>query len=121
MQDFATNHAHANFNLSISKDWATNVQALHTRCNLPEAEKMRRHLVGICHPCVAHALRPGRCYKGSSCSHCHFCSTEQAQKRRKQIQAEGKERKRIAREMKKVLDEVDVASLPQDVPKSFWL
>ncbi|OLP98513.1 hypothetical protein AK812_SmicGene19021 [Symbiodinium microadriaticum] len=57
-------------------------------------EKMQMHLMGTCHPCVAFALRQGGCFKGDACSHCHFCSAEQATRRREELQVEARARRK---------------------------
>mmetsp|Transcript_8565 Transcript_8565/g.20353 ORF Transcript_8565/g.20353 Transcript_8565/m.20353 type:complete len:193 (-) Transcript_8565:79-657(-) len=58
-------------------------------------EKLQLHKRGICHPCVAFALKPGGCWKGDNCSHCHHCSASQAEKRRTQLQAEARRKRRL--------------------------
>lgn len=57
---------------------------------------LQKHLSGQCHPCVAFAIRPSGCYKGDTCTHCHFCTAEEAKERRRRIQVEAKERKKQA-------------------------
>ncbi|CAJ1459831.1 unnamed protein product [Effrenium voratum] len=61
------------------------------------AESMRQHITGKCHPCVAFSLRPGGCFKGNNCSHCHFCTADQALQRRRELQIEARHKKRDAK------------------------
>ncbi|CAL1170212.1 unnamed protein product [Cladocopium goreaui] len=58
---------------------------------------LQKHLSGECHPCVAFAIRAAGCYKGDSCTHCHFCTAEEAKERRRVIQMEAKVKKKQAK------------------------
>ncbi|CAJ1399823.1 unnamed protein product [Effrenium voratum] len=58
------------------------------------AEMGQLHLEKRCRPCVAFALKPEGCWKGDSCSYCHFCSREEAKSRRQQLQLEARSSRR---------------------------
>ena len=61
------------------------------------AENLRLHQNGTCRPCVAFAFREGGCFKGEMCSHCHFCTAEEAAERRKHLQSIARRRRRMRR------------------------
>ena len=61
------------------------------------AENLRLHENGMCRPCVAFAFREGGCFKGEACSHCHFCTAEEAAERRKHLQSIARRRRRMRR------------------------
>lgn len=71
---------------------------------------------------MAFAIRPSGCYKGDQCTHCHFCTAEEAKKRRREIQVEFKEKKKQAWPLKKLLAALlscEEKQLPART--SFWL
>lgn len=57
-------------------------------------EIMHQHVTGKCHPCVAFSLREGGCFKGNHCTHCHYCTAEQAMHRRAELQAQARQKTR---------------------------
>ena len=61
------------------------------------AENLRSHQNGTCRPCVAFAFRESGCFKGDACSHCHFCTAEEAAERRRQLQSIARRRRRMRR------------------------
>lgn len=71
---------------------------------------LEKHLARRCHPCVAFAIRPTGCFKGDACSHCHFCTAEEAKQRRREIQIEAKERKKEKKNL-----------MPVVVSSTFWI
>ncbi|CAE7522047.1 unnamed protein product [Symbiodinium microadriaticum] len=75
-------------------------------------EKLQFHLAKQCHPCVAFAFKKDRCWKGDACSHCHFCTTEEAKVRRRELQEQ-------ARKLKRVRKAVERAERGEDA--SCWL
>ncbi|CAE7262626.1 unnamed protein product [Symbiodinium sp. CCMP2592] len=60
-------------------------------------EKLQLHKAGQCYPCVAFAFKAAGCYKGDSCSHCHFCTASEATQRRRQLQAAARQQRRKQR------------------------
>ncbi|CAE7265056.1 unnamed protein product [Symbiodinium sp. KB8] len=60
-------------------------------------EKLQLHQAGQCYPCVAFAFKAAGCYKGESCSHCHFCTASEATARRRQLQAAARQQKKKQR------------------------
>ncbi|CAE7241245.1 unnamed protein product, partial [Symbiodinium sp. CCMP2456] len=75
-------------------------------------EKLQLHLTKQCHPCIAFAFKKDRCWKGDACSHCHFCTTEEAKVRRRELQEQ-------ARKLKRVRKAVERAERGEDA--SLWL
>ncbi|CAE7204879.1 unnamed protein product, partial [Symbiodinium sp. CCMP2456] len=90
-------------------------------CEMSEKEKWQLHRKGACFPCVAFALREGGCFKGDSCSHCHFCDAKSAKTRRRQLQQESRRRRRaeLARQERTAPKPEPVAPVPEK--QLFWL
>mmetsp|Transcript_59891 Transcript_59891/g.140081 ORF Transcript_59891/g.140081 Transcript_59891/m.140081 type:complete len:166 (-) Transcript_59891:120-617(-) len=81
------------------------------------SEKLRLHKAGQCHPCVAFAYRPGGCYKGDSCTHCHLCTATEATARRKQLQQAARQQ----RKKRRPADQEKAAAARILAGESFWL
>eukprot|EP00439_Symbiodinium_sp_Y106_P075884 s1368_g15.t1 len=73
---------------------------------------LQLHLTKQCHPCVAFAFKKDRCWKGDACTHCHFCTPEEAKVRRRELQEQ-------ARKLKRVRKAVERAERGEDA--SLWL
>ncbi|CAE7183016.1 hypothetical protein AK812_SmicGene49105 [Symbiodinium microadriaticum] len=82
-------------------------------------EKLRLHKAGQCHPCVAYAFRAAGCYKGDSCSHCHFCTASQATVRRRQLQAAARQQRKKQRPADQGKEAAATARILAGEP--FWL
>mmetsp|Transcript_64292 Transcript_64292/g.150737 ORF Transcript_64292/g.150737 Transcript_64292/m.150737 type:complete len:149 (+) Transcript_64292:81-527(+) len=80
-------------------------------CSLFDAT-LQLHLTKQCHPCVAFAFKKDRCWKGDACTHCHFCTPEEAKVRRRELQEQ-------ARKLKRVRKAVERAERGEDA--SLWL
>ncbi|CAJ1455868.1 unnamed protein product [Effrenium voratum] len=58
------------------------------------------HRVGLCVPCLFHRSKADGCRKGDACSHCHFCTRQQAITRRRALHTQTKRQKEaIEREL----------------------
>ncbi|OLP92752.1 hypothetical protein AK812_SmicGene25410 [Symbiodinium microadriaticum] len=88
---------------------------------MSEKEKWQLHRKHACFPCVAFALREGGCFKGDSCSHCHYCDANSAKTRRRQLQQESRRRRRaeLARQGRTASKPEPVAPVPEK--QLFWL
>ena len=80
-------------------------------------EKLQLHQAGQCYPCVAFAFKAAGCYKGQSCSHCHFCTASEATARRRQLQAAARQQRRKQRPA----DQGNETTARILAGESFWL
>ena len=56
---------------------------------LPRLAKKDMHDIGLCVPCLFYTMKSDGCRKGDTCSHCHFCTREEAKARRRVLRAQG--------------------------------
>ncbi|CAJ1352172.1 unnamed protein product [Effrenium voratum] len=55
----------------------------------PRLAKKDMHDAGLCVPCLFYRTKTDACRKGDACSHCHFCTKQEAKARRRALRAHG--------------------------------
>ncbi|CAJ1365336.1 unnamed protein product [Effrenium voratum] len=91
---------------------------------LPRLAKRDMHDAGLCVPCLYFTSKADGCRKGDACSHCHFCTKQDASRRRRHLRANGLKAKAEVEqeEMKLVLQ---AKALPRDTQEltslMYWL
>ncbi|CAJ1368834.1 unnamed protein product [Effrenium voratum] len=84
---------------------------------LPRLAKKDMHDAGLCVPCLFFASKKDGCRKGDACSHCHFCTKQEAAARRRKLRAQSRQNaKAEAEQDAKALQDAQVLT-----NKLYWL